>query len=86
MANIILWPIIKKTATQVAKQAILAKPLNKHEDLVVKEMTNKKSPMHKDVSKWNDKDLKKALSSPSYKYNYTLQNKVKSYNKKKKTK
>ena len=45
---------------------------------------NKKSPMHKDVSKWNDKDLKKALSSPSYKYNYTLQNKVRNYNNKKK--
>ena len=55
----------------------MPKTLNKHEDLVVKEMSNRNSPMHKDVSKWTDRDLNKALSSPSFKYNYTLQNKAK---------
>ncbi len=79
MPNPLLWPVVR----QLAKQAAMPKTLNKHEDLVVKEMSNKNSPMHKDVSKWTDKDFNKALSSPSFKYNYTLQNKARQYIKRK---
>ena len=79
MPNPLLWPVVR----QLAKQAAMPKTLNKHEDLVVKEMSNRNSPMHKDVSKWTDRDLNKALSSPSFKYNYTLQNKAKQYIKRK---
>ena len=76
MPNPLLWPVARKVGTQLLKQAVLPKTLNKHEDLIVKEMSNKNSPMHKDISKWTDRDLNKALSSPSFKYNYTLQNKA----------
>lgn len=83
MPNSLLWPVAKKVGTQLLKQAVLPKTLNKHEDLVVKEMSNRNSPMYKDVSKWTDKDFDKAISSPSFKYNYTLQNKAKQYIKRK---
>ena len=83
MPNPLLWPVTRKVGTQLLKQAVFPKTLNKHEDLVVKEMSNKSSPMHKNVSKWTDRDLNKALSSPSFKYNYTLQNKAKQYIKRK---
>ena len=75
MPSPLLWPVVK----QIIKQTAMPKTLNKHEDLVVKEMSNKNSPMHKDLSKWNDSDYIKAVSSPSFKYNYTLQNKAKQY-------
>ncbi len=45
MPNPLLWPVVR----QLAKQAAMPKTLNKHEDLVVKEMSNRNSPMHKDV-------------------------------------
>ena len=35
--------------------------------------------MNKDVSLWTDEDFNRALSSPSYRYNQALQNKVKEY-------
>ncbi len=83
MPNPLLWPVARKVGTQLLKQTVFPKTLNEHEDLVVKEMSNKNSPMHKDVSKWTDSDLNKALSSPSFKYNYTLQNKARQYIKRK---
>ncbi len=55
------------------------KELNKYEDEILREYKNPNSPMHKDASKWNADDLFKALNSPSYKHNFTLQKKAKEY-------
>ena len=46
---------------------------------VVNEMIKSDSLMNKDVSLWTDEDFNRALSSPSYRYNQALQNKVKEY-------
>ena len=79
MPNPLLWPIAKNVGKQIAKNVIFPKPLNQNEDLVVNEMVKSDSPMNKDVSLWTDEDFNKALSSPSYRYNQALQNKVKEY-------
>lgn len=83
MSNPLIWPVTRKVGVQLLKQAVFPKNLNEHEDLVVKEMSNKNSPMHKDVSKWTKSDFNKAISSPSFDYNYSLQKKARQYIKRK---
>ncbi len=83
MPNPLLWPIAKNVGKQIAKNVIFPKSLNKNEDLVVDEMSDPNSPMNKNIYQWTDEDFNKALSSPSYRYNQALQNKVKEYIKRK---
>ena len=66
---------------QTIKKAFAPTELNVGENEVIEEMKNPNSPMHKDVSEWDDWDRYRAENSPSYKYNYYLQQQVDQYNK-----
>lgn len=77
-------PIIGGAAQFVARKYVQSKILpiseaNEGENLVIEEMRNPRSPMFKPVDEWTEGDKFRAEHSPSYQYNYYLQEKVKQY-------
>ena len=66
----------------IKNEAYAIKPLNQYEDLVVRDIANPYSPMHKDVNNWTDFDFQRAVSSPGYNYNRILREKAQEYQEK----
>lgn len=45
----------------------------------VHEISDRNSPLYKDISDWTNADLARAYDSPLYKYNKKLQDKAREY-------
>ena len=45
----------------------------------INEISDKNSPLYKDISDWTNADLARAYDSPLYKYNKKLQDKASEY-------
>ena len=52
---------------------------NVNETDFIHEISDRNSPLYKDVSDWTNADLAKAYASPLYKYNKKLQDKTREY-------
>lgn len=83
MPNIIPF-LVKQAQKQILKKAITQstglddflgiKPLNKNEDIVMREYNRPNSPARKNASSWNEQDYYNAINSYGFSQNYMLQN------------